>query len=298
MIAYFKAMRLGRWPRSLAILVGTAAFFFFHRNCLSSLGIIPIILRIAVSFFLTWAISTANYIINEIVDAPYDIHHPVKKNRPLVKGEISKNVFLFVGVVIVFSSLLIAYVFFSLPFFLSLSGLLIAGFIYNVKPIRTKDIPFLDAVSESVNNPIRFLIGWYTFSFSQSFPPIVLLLGWWTFGSFLMIAKRYSEFRILGEKAKEYRSSHKKYSESSLMLGMILSLIIFFGTYFAVALMFQLYYFFYLTPFVFIYFFLIFKKTLSTKSVMEEPEKLLIKPLFACYTVFLIVVFLLGYFLV
>ena len=31
MTAYFEAMRLGRWPRSLAIFVGTAAYFFLNR---------------------------------------------------------------------------------------------------------------------------------------------------------------------------------------------------------------------------------------------------------------------------
>ena len=33
------------------------------------------------------------------------------------------------------------------------------GIIYNVKPIRSKDIVFIDVLSESVNNPLRFLLG-------------------------------------------------------------------------------------------------------------------------------------------
>ena len=35
------------------------------------------------------------------------------------------------------------------------------GVVYNVKPLRSKDLPIFDVLSESVNNPIRFLIGWY-----------------------------------------------------------------------------------------------------------------------------------------
>ena len=35
------------------------------------------------------------------------------------------------------------------------------GILYNVKPVRTKDIPVLDVLSESVNNAIRLLTGWF-----------------------------------------------------------------------------------------------------------------------------------------
>lgn len=34
------------------------------------------------------------------------------------------------------------------------------GCAYNIKPLRTKDVPYLDVLTESVNNPLR-LLGWY-----------------------------------------------------------------------------------------------------------------------------------------
>ena len=49
--------------------------------------------RAAAAFLLTWGISTANYIVNEIVDLAFDIHHPTKRLRPLVQGEIKKGPF-------------------------------------------------------------------------------------------------------------------------------------------------------------------------------------------------------------
>lgn len=297
MNSYLKGMRLERWPRSLAIFVGSAAFFFIYRDFLGSFNAFQFFSRICFSFIFTWAISTANYIINEIADAPFDRHHPTKRHRPLVKGEIKKTPFFSVGLILIFSSLFLAFISFSLPFFLSLLFLLIAGFIYNIKPVRTKDIPFLDAISESANNPIRFLIGWYAFSPSQLLPPFSLLLCWWFFGIFLMIAKRLSEFRFLKEKAGDYRISHKKYSRKSLLLGMIGNAVVFFLTYFYFAFTFKLQYFFYFSPFVFFYFFLIFRKTLREKEVMEEPEGLLRHPKFAFYTLFLLIIFFLTFFL-
>ena len=40
MTAYFRAMRLERWPRSLAIFVGSAAFFLLNRDSLENVTIL------------------------------------------------------------------------------------------------------------------------------------------------------------------------------------------------------------------------------------------------------------------
>lgn len=293
---YLKAMRLERWPRSMAIYLGCAAFVFLYRG-LYPFADISLLLRLALSFLLTWLISTANYIINEIADAPYDIHHPTKRHRPLVKGEIKIVPLSLFGFVLTFSALALAFLLFSLPFFLSLLALLAAGFIYNLKPVRTKDVPFLDAISESANNPIRFLIGWFALSPPHIFPPLSLLISWWSFGNFLMVAKRLSEFRFLKEKAGDYRASLKRYSKKSLLLGMVISTLVFFFAYFYFACEFRFQSFFLISPFLLFYFFLFFRKTLKEREVMEEPELLLKHPKFALYTFFLGLLFLLSFFL-
>ena len=287
-------MRLDRWPRSMALFVGTAAFFFLHRDFLSTASPFQLILRIFGSFLLTWGISTANYIVNEIVDAPYDAHHPTKRNRPLLTGKIRKGPFIAVGIVLTITSLALAYLFFSWPFFLSLTSLLIAGFIYNIRPIRTKDIPFLDSISESANNPIRFFIGWFAFAPNALIPPLSLLISWWAFGNFLLVAKRLSEFRFLKEKAGDYRASLKKYSTLSLSAGMALSAVVFFAAYYHFAITYKLQYFLYISVFVIIFFGLIFRKTIMEKEVMEEPERLLKHTNFAAYTIFLLFLFFIA----
>lgn len=293
---YFKAMRLGRWPRSLAIFSGIVAFFFLNRETVSTTSVLSFAGKSLFVFLLTWAISTANYIINEIADAPFDIHHPSKRHRPLVKGKIKKTPFLLYGIILSLISLALAYLFFSPPFFLSLFSLLFAGFLYNIKPIRTKDVPFLDSISESANNPIRFLIGWFAFSSPHIFPPLSLLLSWWVFGNFLMISKRLSEFRLLKDKAENYRSSLSKYTTKSLIFGIALSALFFFIGYFVFAFSYKLESFIYLFPLVFFYFFLIFWKTLREKEAMEEPERLLKQPKFTIYTFLLVLLFSLTYF--
>ena len=87
--ALLASLRLDRWPRSMAIIIGFAAVFLVHPGGLRCLLSPACGLKIILAFFLTWMVSTANYIINEITDAPFDACHPGKKHRPLVGNEIS-----------------------------------------------------------------------------------------------------------------------------------------------------------------------------------------------------------------
>ncbi len=274
MNSYLKALRLERWPRSLAIFLGPAAYLHLTRDGFGDCSVLEIIGRLLLSFLLTWAISTANYVVNEIADMATDIHHPVKKHRPLLRGEIKKTPFALVGAGLAALSLVAAFLVFSRPFFFSLLALLLAGFIYNIKPIRTKDIPFLDSLSESMNNPIRLFIGWFAFAPSSLFPPLSLVVSWWAFGNLLMVAKRLSEFRSLKEKAEKYRVSHKSYTRTSLLLGMVLSAVIFFIFYFFLAAAFRLQSFYYISLPLLLLVAIVFRKTLREEEVMEEPEKL------------------------
>lgn len=290
MNSYLKAMRLERWPRSTAILVGCAALFVLDPTALPRFGPAAIAVRIVGAFLLTWAVSTANYIINEIADAPFDVHHPTKRSRPLASGAVRKGPLVLWAAAIVGVSLALAWLLYSRTFLLSLLALLLAGFAYNIKPIRTKDVPFLDSISESVNNPIRFLIGWYALV-PPAFPPWSLLVCWWAFGNFLMVAKRLSEFRFLGERAGDYRASLRRYTRGTLLFGMGASAAVLFAAYFAFAATYGLSGFIWLSPFLAFYLYLFLRKTLAEKEVMEEPEKLLARPKYAIYTAALVLLF-------
>jgi len=158
-LLYLDALRLNRWPRSLAIIPGYIAAIVLLEKDFQSIDLS--IFKLLLAFILTWTISTANYIINEITDAPYDAFHPQKKDRPLVKNEISKNKLLILYVFMFISASIISYFLYNINFFFALFALTVAGFLYNVPPIRVKDIPILDSTIESANNPIRFLIGWH-----------------------------------------------------------------------------------------------------------------------------------------
>jgi hypothetical protein len=89
-----------------------------------------------------------------------------------------------------------------------------------VPPLRTKDKPYLDVVSESINNPLRLTIGWVMID-PTTLPPSSVILAYWFGGAFLMAAKRYSEYlEIVGSHGADllirYRASFAGYSEVSL----------------------------------------------------------------------------------
>jgi 4-hydroxybenzoate polyprenyltransferase len=110
----------------------------------------------------------------------------------------------------------------SVPLFLSCLSLWVMGLLYNIKPIRLKDQPYLDVLSESVNNPIRMLIGWYALGIDRP-PTLSVLLAYWMFGAFLMAIKRFAELRHIGDKAtaSQYRHSFRWYNEERLLVSIL-----------------------------------------------------------------------------
>jgi len=291
---YLSSLRLGRWPRSLAIFPGVVAVLVVRPELVPT-GLIrlDLVLKVLLAFGLTWAVSTANYIINEITDAPYDAFHPGKRHRPLVQKEISWKMLMLLWLILVFLSSLLAFLFFRPDFMLALASLLIAGVLYNVNPVRIKDIPYLDSTLESANNPIRFLIGWFVIE--KAFPPIPLLLCWWAFGNFLMVGKRVAEKKFLSpEESSGYRISLKKYTIPGLIRFMGFNGVLFLSMFSLFALHFRLKILLFALPLIVGYLIIFMVKSVQDRDTAEEPEKLLRNPFFALYTLFLLGIFILA----
>ena len=165
----------------------------------------------------TCLIASANYTINEWLDAEFDRHHPIKKYRPSAAGQITAPMAYAQWAVLAIIGMSIA-VAISTDFLLFSAILLAMGIVYNVKPLRTKDRQYLDVLSESVNNALRFLLGW-TAVISDVLPPSSILLAYWMGGAYLMAIKRYAEYRFINnpELAGQYRRSFKYYTEETLL---------------------------------------------------------------------------------
>jgi len=210
---YLKIARLDHWIKNIFIFPGIAIAVLLLEGGLEAISL----WKICVGFFATCLIASANYVINEWLDAEFDKFHPTKKYRPVVGGNVK---FKYVMVeYVLFAAAGIGLSFLINPFFVWTEvWLLVMGILYNVKPIRTKDVIYLDVISESVNNMIRLLLGWFIVT-DMYFPPVSILLGYWMAGAFLMGTKRLAEYRMIGnpEVAGSYRKSFKYYTEKSLL---------------------------------------------------------------------------------
>lgn len=167
------------------------------------------------------AIASANYVINEHLDRDFDRHHPRKSQRRAVQCDLRGIVVFLEWLAFVTLGLTAARAA-SATMSLIAGIFVIQGIVYNVAPIRLKDKPYLDVISESVNNPLRLLIGWAIVD-PTTLPPSSLVLAYWVGGAFLMAAKRYSEYQeIVASHGLEllvrYRASFAGYSANSLMI--------------------------------------------------------------------------------
>ena len=211
---YIKIARPDHWVKNAFILPGVIIAVLMTRPAFSA----EYIWKFILGFFSTCFIASANYVINEWLDAEFDKFHPTKKNRPVVSENMKFPLVMLEYVICIILGILLALPI-NKPFLLMEIWLLIMGVLYNVMPIRTKDIPYLDVLSESINNMIRLLIGWFIIN-SEFQPPSSILIGYWFAGAFLMATKRFAEYRMIGdpERAGLYRKSFKHYTENSLLV--------------------------------------------------------------------------------
>jgi decaprenyl-phosphate phosphoribosyltransferase len=179
------------------------------------------------TFFIAFGslclVASANYGINEILDAKSDSHHPQKKHRAIPSGRVSVRLVALISVFFYIAGMLLVGLTHNLSLFISVGLLLISGIVYNVKPIRLKDKAYVDFTSEALNNPIRFLVGWYAIANSSQIFPASFLLAYWFVGIFLMAAKRFGEIRLIGDRkqAGRYRPSLLHYDQEHLLMSMV-----------------------------------------------------------------------------
>jgi 4-hydroxybenzoate polyprenyltransferase len=265
---YIAIARPSHWIKNLFIIPGFVAAQMFE-----SQWSIRTVTNLLIAFISTSLIASANYVINEWLDAKSDAYHPLKKNRPSVMGNISlRNVvilyFLLVVLGIFVSTLVSKNLVYAEIF------LLFMGLLYNVPPIRLKDKPYLDVISESLNNPIRLLAGWFCV-INSAVPPLSIVLGYWLGGAFLMNVKRFAELRTLEIKdiAIKYRKSFGYYTEENLITA---SLFYSFMSFFFIGIFSIRYRLEYLliTPLLACLYILYFNLGMKKESVAQRPEKL------------------------
>jgi len=215
---HLRIARFDHWVKNVFVLPGIVVAISMQPD---NLDIVSLAIRSIIGLIATGLIASSNYVINEILDAPFDRKHPIKKNRPVPSGQVN----IPIGYVQWLGLMVLGVAvgsFISMPFVVALLSLWVMGIIYNVRPFRSKDKPYVDVLSEAVNNPIRFLLGWFIVG-TMTVPPVSLLLSYWMVGCYFMAIKRYAEYREIDDSsvAESYRQSFGFYNERRLIVAIM-----------------------------------------------------------------------------
>ena len=195
---YLRVLRVNQWIKNLVIF--TAIIFsgqLFHWDLL---------LKASNAFIIFCLLSSTSYVLNDIIDYPYDKQHPVKKNRPVASGDLSLPEATFIVFVLSLVSLILA-LFFSLPFFFLSLFFILLHFFYS---FTLKKQPVVDIFTISFSFMIRTFAGEIATGYHI---PIWLLLTIFFGSLFMASVKRHAELVSHGVKA---RLSLYRYNEHFL----------------------------------------------------------------------------------
>jgi len=195
---FARALRVNQWIKNL--IVFTAVIFS------GKLFDIGIVWQAFLSFCIFCLLSSTSYLLNDIIDYPYDKKHPVKRYRPIASGEVSMQQATFAVFILTIMSLLLSLLFSVSFFFLALTFILL-HFFYS---LYLKKFPVVDIFSISFSFMLRAIGGEVVTGYHI---PIWLLLTIFFLSLFMATVKRHAELITHG---KETRESLYRYQEHFL----------------------------------------------------------------------------------
>lgn len=198
---YLTILRPSQWLKNVMI---------FFPPFLAGQALQPGIVNRGIPVFCAFCmVSSAGYILNDILDKKRDLHHPKKRLRPIPSGEVTTQGAVLLSAILLVSGLILAG-FSSVHLFLLLLGYAIISISYS---LVLKNIPVVDLFCISAGFLVRLQTGGYLFHIPISpwlFVTVFLL------AMFLSTGKRLSESRSLGDAAGEHRASLSLYPEGFL----------------------------------------------------------------------------------
>ncbi len=226
--------RVDHWFKNVFVLPGVVVALGFAPLSANASSIKTFLIRLVLGLVAVCLVASSNYVLNEILDAPFDRHHPEKNQRAVPSGRVNVRLAYLEWAVLAAIGIGIgAWMSFGLG--AALAVLWAMGCIYNVPPIRSKDIPYVDVLSESVNNPLRMLVGWYIVN-PGGLAPVSLLVSYWMGGCYFMAIKRFAEYRHIGDRSRAiaYRRSFAGVTEQSVLISIVFyasAAMLFFGAF-------------------------------------------------------------------
>jgi decaprenyl-phosphate phosphoribosyltransferase len=217
LFGHVRIMRLDHWSKNVFVLPGIVVGGSLYGIAWS----MPLAWRMLFGLLAVGLVASSNYTLNEVLDAPYDRHHPTKRLRPVPSGQVSISLAYLQWIVLGIVGVAMGWTI-GRGFCAALVALWIMGCIYNIPPIRSKDVPYVDVLTEAINNPLRLIAGWYLVV-ANEVPPATLLMSYWMVGCYFMAIKRLAEGRELAGAGKltSYRRSLAFFTPERMLIAIM-----------------------------------------------------------------------------
>jgi 4-hydroxybenzoate polyprenyltransferase len=192
-----EGLRPGQWVKNgfvFAALIFSRSLIDWHRN-----------LRVSLAALLFCLASSGAYLLNDILDAPEDRNHPLKRLRPVASGRLTVRTAALVAALLAFGSLAGAWALDQTLFFvlISYAGL---NLLYSW---LLKRVMLLDVFVVAAGFVFRVIAGAVVIHVEFSSWLIVCTT---LVALFLALSKRRHELVVLGESASNHRAILAEYS--------------------------------------------------------------------------------------
>lgn len=197
-MSYLQLIRVRQWYKNLVVFLA----IFFSGNLLD----LNLLYLSVVAFFSLSFISSANYIINDLVDLKRDRLHPEKRLRPLASGKVKKFAAVILASALFIVGLGLASVNIYFLYFVIL--LIMLSQFYN---FFLKNVVFADILTIAALFVVRAISGAFVIGVKVS--PWLILCPFFL-SLFLSVGKRHADLSLLKEKAKTTRKVLQDYNHN------------------------------------------------------------------------------------
>jgi 4-hydroxybenzoate polyprenyltransferase len=187
-----KSMRPRQWMKNIFLF----AAIIFDRQLLD----LGSLLNTTMGFIIFSLLSSSIYLINDIADVEADRNHPTKKHRPIASGTLPVNVAVITAIILIFITLLPAFVFFK-NFALICTAYLIINLLYSK---WLKHVPIIDVMVLASGYVLRVAAGVTLIKPVERFSPWLYVVTT-LFALFVGLGKRRTELSTLQEDASVHR---------------------------------------------------------------------------------------------
>jgi len=195
----FISMRLEQWTKNIIIFAG----LFFGKKLIDvqTIGVTTQV------FAIFCIISSASYILNDVVDRKEDSHHPDKRNRPVARGDLGVGVAMAASCVLAAAGLIWAFALSPLLFWVVAVFLALhIAYDFFLKHAHIIDV-FVIALSFIIRLYAGVILSPIRNEMSSWILLCTLLLS-----LFLALCKRRAEIALLMERSTDHRRSLGGYS--------------------------------------------------------------------------------------